>query len=193
MADEFDPMLEALRARMLLVQAGIGDADAFNAYVQEMLTRGATRGEQSMLRDLLAGKEPRSRITITTATQKRGRPSGPPKQVLTADGRRIDRNTIGEAIFQRIVVQQPCDRASISSVLAWAESRFKIRRAMARALLHETLNRGFTGLFGHLSERTGRAGWPKLRAWLNSAEGRAAHSHADALIAVGDGMFASIN
>jgi hypothetical protein len=129
-------MVEALRARMLLVQARKGDAKAFDAYVKEMLTRGATRGEQSMLRNLLAGTEPTSRIAIATATRKRGRPGGPPGQVRTALGK-LDRNIVGDAILQRIVGQQRRDRAAISSALGWAESHFRIRRVMARALLRE--------------------------------------------------------
>ena len=185
MADGSNPMVEALRARMLLVQARKGDADAFNAYVKEMLTRGATSGEQSMLRDLLAGTEPTSRITITTATRNRGRPGGPPRQVRTARGR-LDRNIVGEAIFQRIVVQQPCDRAAISSALAWAESHFKIRRVMARALLREALGMAAGRLREHARELSLRAGWVIYRLWLDSAEGRAAEPDADALIALGD-------
>jgi hypothetical protein len=191
MADGFNPMVEALRARMLLVQARKGDADAFDAYVKEMLTRGATRGEQSMLRNLLAGTEPTSRIAIATATRKRGRPGGPPAQLRTAHGI-LDRTIVGEAIFQQIIVQPPIDRAAISSALAWAESHFKIRRVMARALLRETVDRAFTILSTHLSKQISRACWLNLRAWLDSAEGRAAKPNADTLIAVGDSMFATI-
>ena len=77
---------DALRARQLYIHARDGDADAFNTYVKEMLTRGATRAEQFMLRDLMAGTEPTSRITITTVTRKRGRPGGPPAQLRTAHG-----------------------------------------------------------------------------------------------------------
>ena len=104
----------------------------------------------------------------------------------------LNRNIVGEAIFQRAIVQPPKDRAAISSALGWAESHFKIRRVMARALLRETVDRGFTILSTHLSKQIRRACWPNLRAWLDSAEGRAAEPGANALIAVGDSMFATI-
>ena len=182
---------DALRARQLYIHARDGDADAFNAYVKEMLTRGATRAEQFMLRDLMAGTEPTSRITITTVTRKRGRPGGPPAQLRTAHGI-LDRTIVGEAIFQQIIVQPPIDRAAISSALAWAESHFKIRRVMARALLRETVDRGFAILSTHLSNLLAGPVGANLRAWLDSAEGRAAEPDADTLIAVGDSMFATI-
>ena len=78
------------------------------------------------------------------------------------------------------------------SAPAWAESHFKIRRVMARALLRETVDRAFTILSTHLSKQISRACWPNLRARLDSAEGRAAEPDADTLIAVGDSMFATI-
>ena len=105
----------------------------------------------------------------------------------------LDRNIVGEAIFQRAIVQPPIDRAAISSALGWAESHFKIRRVMARALLRETVDRGFTILSTHLSKQISRACWPDLSGLARQCRRPCGGTgHADALIAVGDSMFATI-
>ena len=137
MADTTNYILDALLARKLRVHARDGDLDAFNHHVREMLTRGATRAEQLELLEVLNGTTPSS-LSIVTLTHRRGRPSGPPGQVRTA----LECLTAilsATRSSNRIVGQQHRDRAAISSALGWAESHFKIRRVMARALLREAL------------------------------------------------------
>lgn len=174
MADKIRVTADDLRARQLRVHARDGNLDAFNNHVKEMFSRGAGRAEQLQFRDLMDGSTP-SRINIAVTTSV-GRPRGAERSFKTRAGS-VTKGDVGKAIFIRLGQTLAPGTAELTSVYDWGVDKYApMSRRLLGKIWHDFRRQ-------RLLVEDARQRHRDMRAYLDSAEGRAANPDADDLIA----------